>query len=128
MFIECHFAKFIWRAVQFSFGLYIPTSISHIFYRWFLGVDKKKSKLILVGASAICWALWLSRNDMVFYNSPSMSYIQVLFNATYWLRSWAHLQRCDADGEFLKVACHNLETMGMQLFVNIGWRFTNRIQ
>jgi hypothetical protein len=118
-------------AIQFLFGLYPPHRL--IVYLICLkigywGLTKKIRKLILIGASAICWALWLSRNDMVFYNSPSMSYMQVLFNATYWLRSWAHLQRCDADGEFLKVACRNLETMGMQLFVNIGWRFTNRIQ
>lgn len=57
LFIDCHFTKFIWRAVQFSFGLYIPTSISHIFYDWLQGVINKKSKLILAGASALCWAL-----------------------------------------------------------------------
>jgi hypothetical protein len=31
LFLECHYAKFIWRAVQLSFGLYPPNSISHIF-------------------------------------------------------------------------------------------------
>jgi hypothetical protein len=53
LFMDCHYAKFIWRAVQFSFGFNLPTSISHIFDGWLLGIDKKKSKLILVGASAI---------------------------------------------------------------------------
>ena len=86
LFMECHYAKFVWRTVQFSFGLYLPNSISHIFYGWLLGIDKKKSKLILVGASALCWTLWLSRNDMVFDKSPSISYMQVIFRATYWLR------------------------------------------
>jgi hypothetical protein len=57
-----------------------------MFDGWLLGVDKKKRKLILVGASAICWALWLSRNDMVFDKSPSTSYMQAIFRATYWLR------------------------------------------
>jgi hypothetical protein len=91
-------------------------------------VDKKKSKLILVRASAICWALWLSRNDLVFNKSPSISYMQVIFRATHWLRFWAQLQRCEDDGEFLKVACRKLESMVMQLFANYGWRFTNRLQ
>ncbi len=68
LFIDCHFAKFIWRVFQFSFGLYIPTSISHIFYDWRQRVVNKKSKLILVGAFALCWALWLSRNDRVLTN------------------------------------------------------------
>jgi hypothetical protein len=75
LFMDCHFAKFVWRAVLFAFGLYLPNTISHMFDGWLLGVDKKKSKLILVGASAICWALWLSRNDMVFEISPSISYM-----------------------------------------------------
>ena len=36
-----------------------------------MGIDIKTKKLILVGASAICWALWLSKNDMVFDKLPS---------------------------------------------------------
>ena len=42
---------------------------------------------------------------MVFDKSPSISYMQVIFSAIYWLRFWALLQRCDEDGELLKVAC-----------------------
>ena len=53
---------------------------------------------------------------------------QVISRATYWLRFWAQLQRCEDDGEFLKVACRKLESMVMQLFANYGWRFTNRLQ
>ncbi len=112
---------------QFGF-LLVLISISHIFYGWFLGVDKKKTKLILVEASTICRALWLSRNDLVFDKSPSISYMQVIFRAMHWLRFWAQLQRCEDDGEFLMVACRKLESTVMQLFANYGWRFTNRLQ
>uniref|UniRef100_A0A0E0LYW2 Uncharacterized protein n=1 Tax=Oryza punctata TaxID=4537 RepID=A0A0E0LYW2_ORYPU len=31
-----------------------------------LEIDKKTSKLIPVGASVICWAIWLRKNDIVF--------------------------------------------------------------
>ncbi len=115
---------------QFSslLRLYLPSSISDIFYGWLLGIDKKKSKLILVGASALRWALWLSRNDRVFDKPSSVSYMQVIFRATYWLWQWAQLKKCDEDGEFLIVACRKLETMVMQLFFNYGWRFTNRLE
>jgi hypothetical protein len=119
LFIDCHYAKFVWRAVQFSFGLYLPGTISNMFDGWLLRVDKK-SKLILIGASAICWALWLSRNDMVFDKSPSISYLQVIFRATYWLQCWAQLQKCEDDGELMKIACRRLETTVMQLFANYG--------
>ncbi|EEC83764.1 hypothetical protein OsI_29658 [Oryza sativa Indica Group] len=52
----------------------------------------------------------------------------IIFRATHWLRFWAQLQRCDEDGEFLKVACRKLEKMVMQLKANYGWRFTNRLE
>ena len=126
LFIDCHYAKFIWRAVQFSFDLYITTSVSPIFYGWLLRVDKKKSKLIMLGAFAICWALWLCSNDMVFDKSPSVSYMQAIFRATYRFRFWAQLQRSDEVAfkssiiELLKVACRKLESMVMQLFANYG--------
>ena len=99
-----------------------------MFDGWLQGVDKEKSKLILVGASALYWVLWLCRNDRVFDKSPSISYMQVIFRATYWLRLWAQLQKCEEDREFLSVACRNLESTVMQLFTNHGWRFTNRLE
>ncbi len=76
-------------------------------------MDKKECKLILVGASAIYWALWLCRNNVVFDKSSSITYMQVIFRATYWLRLWAQLQRSNENGEFIKVACQKLETMVM---------------
>nr|BAD08906.1 hypothetical protein [Oryza sativa Japonica Group] len=53
---------------------------------------------------------------------------KVIFKATYWLRLWAQLQKCEEDGEFMSVACRNLESTVMQLFTNHGWRFTNRLE
>ena len=76
-----------------------------------MSINKKVKKLILVGASAIYWALWLSRNDIGFDKTLSKSYLQVLFRETYWLRGWARL-----------------ESTIMNLFANFGWRFSlNRI-
>jgi hypothetical protein len=44
-----------------------------------------RSHFILV-ASAICWAIWLSRNDAVFDNAPIKSSLQMVFRAMHWLR------------------------------------------
>jgi hypothetical protein len=35
-----------------------------------------------VGASAICWAIWLSRNDVVFDKSPMKTFMQVIYRET----------------------------------------------
>ena len=81
------FNIFLWIVIlenlfgeRYSSFLFIPPFF-HTSYVWWLalGVDKKKRKLIFVGASAIYWALWLSSNDMVFDKSPSISYMQVIF-------------------------------------------------
>ncbi len=93
-----------------------------------MGVNKKIKKLILAGTSVVCWALLLSRNEMVFDRSPLKSYLQVLFRITYWLREWAKLQRNDDYIKLIKDSCRKLKLTIMQLFANFGWRFTNKTQ
>ena len=121
------FAKFLWRVVQFTFGFVPPTSVAQFYNDWLLHFDCKSKAQLLRGVSALCQALWLSRNDIVFDNSPMKTYMQVLFRATHWLRIWSLLQKCDDDTNLLKDACRSLETTAMQIFANHGWRFSNRI-
>ncbi len=47
LFLEYHYAKFLWRALQISFGLYSPHNISHIFGNWLVGNDKGKKNSFL---------------------------------------------------------------------------------
>ena len=75
----------------------------------------------------MCWAIWLSRNDVVFDKSPTKTYLQVLYRGTHWLRFSAQLQRRDEDKEAVHKACQTIEVLIMQLFANHGWRFSNRI-
>jgi hypothetical protein len=71
---ECHFAKFIWR-IQVSSNLLPPTSVHNMFTGWLEGIDRKLKSQILVSASAICWAIWLTRNDIVFDKVAAPSYL-----------------------------------------------------
>jgi len=127
LFFDCHYAKFIWRAISFSFGLDIPTSVDNMCYGWLQGIHPKHRPNILVGAIAICWSLWLNRNDIVFNKCIVKTYMQVLFRATYWCRFWAMLQRREEDTNWMKTACRSLETTVMQIFINHGWSFRNRL-
>jgi hypothetical protein len=94
-------------SIQFSFELYPPHNISHVFGNWLVGVNKNIKDLIFVGASAICCALWLNRNEMDLDRSPLKSYLQVLFRVTYWLREWSQLQRHDHIKQ-IREACPKL--------------------
>ena len=72
---NCHFAKFIWRIVHVSFNLLPPISVHNLFTGWLEGINRKLKSHILVGASAICWVIWLTRNDIVFDKVVASSYL-----------------------------------------------------
>jgi hypothetical protein len=79
LFFDCHFARFLWQVVQVSLNIGTPTSVEHLFSDCANGVGNRFKKIILVGAAALCWALWTSRNNMVFDNSLAKTYMQTLF-------------------------------------------------
>ena len=88
LFFDCHVAKFLWRVVHYTFDLSPPQSITHLFGNCLRSVGTKLKRKLLTGASALCWAIWLSRNDIVFDRSPSKTYMQVLYRGTHWLMLW----------------------------------------
>jgi hypothetical protein len=55
-----------------------------------------------------------------------LTYLQVLFRATHWFRTWAVLHKQE-EGIQIKEACRRLECTALQIFAQYGWRFTNRI-
>jgi hypothetical protein len=97
LFFDCHFAKFIRRIVQVSFNLPPPTSVHNIFTGWLEGINRKLKSQIIVGASALCWAVWLTRNDIVFNKIIASSYLQAIFRGTYWTRFWSLLEKEEED-------------------------------
>jgi hypothetical protein len=68
-------------------------NIAHMFAGWLNGINKKSMYKILVGESALCCAIWLSRNDMIFNNTRVVSLMQVIFRGTYWICFWTLLQK-----------------------------------
>jgi hypothetical protein len=81
---------------------------------------------IIVGIAAICWVLWLNRNDAVFQNLVNNSYLQVLFRGTYWIRQWSMMSK-EEEGRNLKEGCRYLEGLGLQFFGTCGWKNQKRI-
>ena len=93
LFFDCHFAKFVWRTVHVSLNLIPPTSVHNLFTSWLHGINRKLKSKILVGASAIYWAIWLIRDDIIFDKATAPSYLQVVFRGTYWTRSGLYYRR-----------------------------------
>jgi hypothetical protein len=94
----------MWSAISIIFGTTKPANTSYLFGPWFRSFTHKQRNLVLVGVAMFCWALWLSRNDVVFHESKSKSILQVMFKKTFWVWSWSILSRED-DGRILKMGC-----------------------
>ena len=124
--LDCHLAKFMWRIVHVSFNLIPPNSVHNMFTSWLEGLNRKMKSQILVGASAICWAIWLTWNDIVFDKALAPSYLQVILKGTYWTRYWSLLQK-EEDRHMMKMGCRTIETAAMEVFARHGWRFSNRL-
>lgn len=63
----------MWNAVYISFGIQPPSNIKNLFGSWFRNASIKIRNLILIGAAVLCWAIWLTMNDVVIKKSKSNS-------------------------------------------------------
>ena len=110
LFVECHYAKFLLHAIHLVLGIPPPVNIEYLY----------NNILLLTGAVAICWSIWLARNDTVSNNCRPKTFLQVLFSKTHWLQSWAWLQHIDDRRERLVDACQLLESSVLQFFASHG--------
>jgi hypothetical protein len=90
-----------------------------MFTDWLDGINRKLKFKILVPASAICWEIWLTHNNIIFDKAATPSYLQVIFKGTYWIRSWSILQK-ENDCQFMKMGCSTIETTAIEVFVGDG--------
>jgi hypothetical protein len=111
----------VFSSVQFIGCLVLPLQQAYLTcLGWSKLVCRKHNLLVLTGASTLCWAIWLTRNDFVFNKSQKQTFLQELFWGTYWLRFWTQLQRFDEHKTFIVEACRLLESNAMFSFVSHG--------
>jgi hypothetical protein len=82
--------------------------------------------LIWVGTTALCWAIWRCRDDVIFKKMKTKSIMQVIFSGAYWLRSWAQLQREEQAKDTLTVLSKKLEVIALEIS-NRGWKHLYRL-
>ena len=123
---DCHHAKEIWKIVYLATGLTPPRSISHMLGNWLSNFDNNESRVVLVGAAALCWAIWRCRNDIIFNKTKYSSFIQAVFKGTYWLHLWAQLQHKDMIKVLFRKASLALEAVALEI-ANHGWKHNLRI-
>ena len=116
LFFECHVAKIIWFSFFIAFNIKPPTGFTHLLGAWIKGFHHTIRNQVLVGVTTLWWALWLSRNKIIFKTKVPNSYLQMIFRGTYWTRNWARLSK---EKEKTSLNVRNGKA---------GWNFRNRIQ
>ena len=86
----------------------------------------EKKKVMFMGLCALLWSIRLSRNDIVFHNTQKQTVLQILFRATFLIRTWAILQKVE-DRDLIADAYRALEVIAMDIFARNGWQFSNRL-
>ena len=79
LFFDCAYARFFWRAIHLVFGLAPPKDVDDLFNHWLKQGGRKPNLYLLTGISAMCWVIWLSRNDVIFNICQPKTFFQVLF-------------------------------------------------
>jgi hypothetical protein len=120
LFFYCYYAKFMWGLSNLAFNISSPRSVRHLYGSWLNQFGGKLKRQVLVGASAFCWVIWLSKNDMIFDKSSIKTFMQVLYRGTHWLRFWAQIKRHDQDKVVIRVACRLMEIIAMKFFIDHG--------
>jgi hypothetical protein len=123
---DCPMARLLWGIVCVTFGITKPVDMGHLLGPWLRSFSNNQRNLVLIGVAALYWALWITRKDLVFHKSQYKSILQVMFRATFWIRSWPNLSK--EDGRFiLKEGCRLLETVVLEIFHKFGWNALKRI-
>jgi len=112
-------AKFIWFTIFIAFNIKPPTSFTHLLGAWIKGFHHTVRNQVLVGVTTLCWALWLSRNEIIFERKVPNSNLQVIFWGTYWTRNWTRLSK-EEEKASLNECCQRLEACVMEIFGKAG--------
>jgi hypothetical protein len=116
----------MWGIVYFTFGVEKPVDVGHLLGPWLRSFSNKQRNLVLIGLAALCWPMWISRNDLVFHKSQYKSISQVMFRGAFWIKSWSMLSKED-ERIILKEGYRLLETVALEIFDKSGWNALKRI-
>jgi hypothetical protein len=126
LFLSCPLSKIVWRIVFSTYNIPPPTNIKNMFGNWLNGIDKETKSRIRIGVSALCWAIWRSRNNVVFNNANNSNFLQVIHMATQWIQDWSLLLPVDQRDHML-TGCNRLLTVTRDFYNQAIWRLSRRL-
>jgi hypothetical protein len=126
-FINFPFAKIIWRMMYLTYNIPPPANITNMFGRWLNGVRKDDKQKTWIGVSALCWAIWRSRNNIIFNKQSEINFLQVIRRAAHSIQQWGFLLPLE-QREDKVIGCNRMLVVARNFFFQpTGWRHLNRI-
>ena len=80
LFFDYVVARVMRRLCYMVLGCRPPVSVPNMFRNWLNGMGGNMRDVLLVGAAAICWAIWLHRNEVIFDKK-----IIIIYRLSSWL-------------------------------------------
>jgi two-component response regulator (ARR-B family) len=112
--------------IYLSYNIPPPANVTNMFGRWLNGVSKNDKQKIRIGVSAICWAVWRTR-DLVFNNQSGTNFLQVIRRAAHSIQQWVFLLPVE-QREDMVIGCNRMLVVAQDFFFQAtGWRHNNRI-
>jgi hypothetical protein len=115
LFIGCPFAKIIWRMMYLTYNIPPPANITNMFGRWLNGVRKNDQQKTRIGVLALCWAIWRSRNDIIFNKQNGTNFLQVIRRAVHSIQQWVFLLPLD-QREDMVTGCNRMLVVAQDFF------------
>ena len=81
---------------------------------WCYSYIPSHEKLHMVGISAICWAIWRTRNKVTFEDHKMRTPCEIIFLASSFLMYWAGLHK-DADMKTLQMGAAKMKEVAKNL-------------
>jgi hypothetical protein len=63
--------------IYLTYDLPPPANITNMFGKWLNGVNKNDKALIRIGISTVCWSIWTTRNDIIFYRQKGLIFCRL---------------------------------------------------
>jgi hypothetical protein len=124
LFFECSVASLLWGLVRCVCGLKTtPLNVRDCFGDWLGKFSKDDKKLVMVGTSALFWAIWKSRNGIIFENKRINDPFYIIKLMSHWLIDWSILQTKEPPKKVLELGARLLERAASEVYAaKQGWR------
>ena len=101
-----------------------PGYLNECFETWLKFFQKDSKKLILVGVSALLWAIWRCRNNIVFDRKMISDPMGIVKMMCGWISDWAVLQKRYPGERMLMLGANLIVQVASEVYKSAqGWRY-----